>query len=365
MLTRVSPTASRLRSETAERSSQVRCQHAKLKSIRSIAGTPAWRNGQVVVLDPALGGVREAAPGPDPLRRPSQLAPEQLVRVGLARDAQALVARRSRAAPSPGRRRSGRRPPASRAARRAGSPSGVPRGLSSPSKRMKWMRVARALDRARELGHHGRARRAVVGADEAVDVLGVVVGAHHDVAALAPAHGADHVAQAAGHLLVAPARQPLAQRPASSPRGLRAGRPRTQLDLRAQQPPGRGGVEAVDRRACSAWRLRRRRTGRCRSPRARPASGRAPPAPQARFREASPTRLWRVESSHGQARPQGPSQRHRRLLLAPGEGVLAHARRGARDVRRAAARARGVLRPHRVAARARSALSPEARDPAL
>ena len=108
--------------------------------------------------------------------------------------------------------------------------------------------VARAPDRPRKLGHHRCARRAVVGADEAVDVLGVVVGAHHDVAGLAPVHGPDHVAKAARNLLVAPARQPLAQRPCQLPRGVRTGGPGTQLDLRAQQPPGRGGVEAVDGR---------------------------------------------------------------------------------------------------------------------
>ncbi len=41
----VSPTASMLRIETAERSSHVLCQQGKSKSIRSIEGTPSLLNG--------------------------------------------------------------------------------------------------------------------------------------------------------------------------------------------------------------------------------------------------------------------------------------------------------------------------------
>ena len=137
--------------------------------------------------------------------RRAQLSPQARPRVLLVADGEPPVARRSRAAPSRGRPRS------------AGAATLLPRSpfcskslVGRAARRLLAVqedeldRVAGRLMRAGELGRHGRAGRAVVGAHEAGDVLGVVVRAHDHVARLAAAHGADHVAQAARHLLVLP-----------------------------------------------------------------------------------------------------------------------------------------------------------------
>ena len=75
-------------------------------------------------------------------------------------------------------------------------------GDSSPSKRMKTTdgRSCLRLDRSRELDDERRAARAVVRADEAGQVLRVVVRADDDRArGIAAGHEADDVAQPAGH----------------------------------------------------------------------------------------------------------------------------------------------------------------------
>jgi hypothetical protein len=72
------------------------------------------------------------------------------------------------------------------------------------------------------------------------------VRADDDVARLAPAHGADHVAEAARHLLVAAAGHDPLQEAREPARLGRARRARAQLDLAAQQPEGGLAIEAVD-----------------------------------------------------------------------------------------------------------------------
>ena len=187
------------------------------------------------------------------------------------------IASRVAVAPAP--------PPCCRAGRAARTRwSGVPRGLSSPSKRMNtivWPR--RGLIVRASWTTHGRARRAVVGAHEAGDVLGVVVGADHDVAGLAAAApcrrrcaGRPAPARSAragsSRRSRAASRATLASRPGAAPaRPARAAAPRPRRESK------RSTVGARDR-APARRRPRRRRTAGCRWPRARPGRGRAPPA---------------------------------------------------------------------------------------
>ena len=85
---------------------------------------------------------------------------------------------------------------------------------------------------------------AVVGADEARQVLGVVVRPHQDRPAAAR-QPADDVAQAAGHALEAPAGDLRPQALGQDPRRGRAGRARPQVHLGAQVAEGAIGVEPV------------------------------------------------------------------------------------------------------------------------
>ena len=109
------------------------------------------------------------------------------------------------------------------------------------------LRARRAVaQRTGELHHHGGAGGAVVGADEAGQVLGVVVRGDGD-RGLAPADRADDVAQprVPGDALEAAAGEPVAQALGEAAQRLGARGARAQLDLARQLRPGARGVEAV------------------------------------------------------------------------------------------------------------------------
>ncbi len=176
---------------------------------------------------------------------------------------------------------------------------------------------------------------AVVGAHEAGDVLGVVVGADHDVAGLAAA------ARCRPRCAARPARPGSARR--GSRRRSRAasrreagepGRARAQLDLLAQQ---REGAAPESKRSTVG------RAARAGAPSASSSTnGRLSVATSATRtsaehdlhrrarvpRQLSRKRLWRVDSAAWQQQgTQGPAQRDRRLVPPPGEAGVAHARR--------------------------------------
>ncbi len=132
---------------------------------------------------------------------------------------------------------------------------------------------ARLAAGARAATSGGRAAGAVVRAEEAGDVLRVVVRADHDEAARVRAgHGADDVAQAAGHRLEAAVRQQRAQLRAELPQRRRAGRARPVRELQLQEAEGGRAVEAVRpsrrSRRCRGVVVADERQ-RCRWPRAR------------------------------------------------------------------------------------------------
>ena len=182
----VSPTRSRLSSETADEVVAASCAS---RGSRSRSGrSPAPRAG-------GTGCGRRATPpavadGNVRRRRPAsaaraQLAPEAAARSTTRAGSTGPCRRRSRAGPSGRPRPRGGAPrpccraaPSPRTRRRP-----APRGLSSPSKKTnRSVGPDRPrLDLAREPERDGRAGRAVVRADEAGDVLGVVVRAdEHD-----------------------------------------------------------------------------------------------------------------------------------------------------------------------------------------
>src|SRR5918992_1872857 len=208
------------------------------------------QEGDVVVTDRRASRVREHRPRPYSAGRGAQPFPEPLARVRLARDPQPPLADEVE------QHHRARVPEAAR--RDLAAPQAVGEEVGRAARALLAVeqdevdRVARPLDRAGELGHDGGARGAVVGADEAADVLRVVVGAHHHVAGLASPHGPDDVAQAARHLLEATAREQAPQAARQPPRGLGARGPRPQLDLVLEQLPGGAGVEAVDLEAGGA-----------------------------------------------------------------------------------------------------------------
>ena len=141
---------------------------------------------------------------------------------------------------------------------RANWPSGVPRGLSSPSKSDEHDRAPQRarLDRARELHGHRRAGGAVVGAHEAGQVLRVVVGAqHHEARGRGPARARSRCA--------ARRARPGSGRPAAA---AAAARPAAG---RAASPPAAGPA----RPACGGAAGRRaesKRSAGAASPRAEP-----------------------------------------------------------------------------------------------
>ena len=154
--------------------------------------------------------------------------------------------------------------------------SGVPRGLSSPSKATNTTvgRMRRGLIVRASRGEDRRARRAVVGAHEAREVLRVVVGARPPpCATVAAAHHAHHVAQPARHGLEATARErpadPLGQPPRGAPSRPAAGRaPPAGAPRRSAARPSKRFSLALGHGRGSAARRRPRRTARCRWPRA-------------------------------------------------------------------------------------------------
>ena len=109
------------------------------------------------------------------------------------------------------------------------------------------------LDRARELEDHSRATGTVVRADEAGNVLRVVVRADDDVARrVAAAHEANDIPEPVRDVLERPARQRPLQQFGEPARGSRTRRPRAEPDLANEPRPRCLLVEAVD------GRLRRR-----------------------------------------------------------------------------------------------------------
>ena len=225
---------------------------------------------------------------------------------------------------------------------------------------------AARLERARQLHGDGRAGRAVVGAHEAGDVLRVVVGADHDVARLAARHACRP--RCAGRR--AP---PRSGRAGSSRRSRRASR-RERRAIRPGAGPARPARAAASRPPPESKRSAVGRATRAGAPSASSSpKGRLSVAtsatrtrPQQHLHrehgaeELHAKRLWRVDSPHGTAGPQGPAERDRRLLPPSGEAGVAHARRRARDLRGAAAVARRV-RP-RTSSRACSSCRATARS---
>ena len=355
----VSPTRSRLSSETADRSSQVLCQQSKSKSIRSIAGTPRWRNGMWSSSTPPAvpAGNVAADAGPVGRARAARATGRGLEYAsrGIDRSLSPTKSSRTIRSTSSASRRAATLLP--RSPFSSNSPGPAPRGLSSPSKKTNSsVGPDRArLDLAREPERDRRAGRAVVRADEAGDVLRVVVRAdEHDAIRVAAGHLADHVAQAVGHPLVAAVRDPPLQIGGELARRRRAGRPLAEADLVLEHLPRARRVEPVLGRgsapvgAVSAASLH-----------ATSASG----AMQHHAKSRTP-RLWPLWSAHGDS-AQGPAELGRRVVPPPGGARLPHARRGGADLRGPAARARGLPRPDRLAAPSRAALPPEARLPAL
>src|SRR5829696_677285 len=212
-------------------------------------GDSAIQERDVVVGDGALGVIREVAGGADPPGSGAELAPELDVRVRLARDPQALVrdeveqdhrlglavgARGHLGAAQPARLEV----PVVRRAGRLLAVEGDPQDRRTDRARS---------DAARELDQRGGAAGTVVGADEAVDLLGVVVGAHHHRAFwFATRRRPDHVAQPARHRLVAAARESLPDLSRELARRRRSRGTLPQRDLALEPGPCAVLVEAID-----------------------------------------------------------------------------------------------------------------------
>ncbi len=237
---------------------------------------PRLLEGRVVVVDQRTGGVGERGPGPDLAGGGAEPAPQARVRRGLARDAQRAVGHEVHE-------------------HHRAQLSGVPRRVDAAAAQAVGEEVGRsgrlllaveehethlalagppALGEIpRELHHHGGAARAVVGAHESGEVLGVVVGGDEDRLPAAGQAPRD-VAQTARHTLVAAAGELGAQSRRETPRGHRAGRAGTHVDLGAQLGEGAVGVEAVRRGAAGRRRCTPTRTRPAGSPRS-PSAGRS------------------------------------------------------------------------------------------
>ena len=241
----VSPTAFRLWGDTAVGLSQCMCQQSKSKSIRSIAGTPARMNGtwssrtapcsrtgkwraKPVRRDAARSLPRAGGSRTD--RAGSPLSPDE---VEDDRGLRGSEGARGDLAP--------------RAARTARTASPSARRLLAVEEDDDERRLQRPrLDRARELADDCGSRGGVVRADEAGEILGVVVGAEHDL----PPRGsgrdrADDVPQPARHGLEAAVRDRAAEDLGGLAGFRRARRPRAECDLPLQECPGGGAVEPV------------------------------------------------------------------------------------------------------------------------
>ena len=153
---------------------------------------------------------------------------------------------------------------------------------------------------------------------------------------------------------------------ASARDAARAGRPRSHLDLVAQQLPG--AAAESNGRTAGAARARRRvvvAARACRWPRAPPARRPMHTGPPARSPRSFTPPIVADRLPHGSAGPQGSSQRGRRLVPAQ-EKQSSHMHVGAvADLRGPAAGARRVLEHIELASAAGAALPPEARRPAL
>ena len=202
------------------------------------SGTPCSRNGKVVVGIGALRRRREHA-----RRRPRAAPPPAAAATGrdpscASRGIRARGRPRSRAGPSRARRRTPARRPCCRAGRLLEVAVGdAARAVSSPSKKTNW-----TVWRGRLIVRASCATTAVPEAPSFAPtkpgmVLRVVVRAHHHVAGLAPAHGADHVAE--------PARAP-----AGSGRAGRSASGAAASRRDSAEPAGRGPI--------STWRRSRR-----------------------------------------------------------------------------------------------------------
>ena len=212
-------------------------------------GDPGLLERRVVVLNAPAHPPRKRPDRARPLGARAQELPQRRVGARLARDRQVLVAHEVHQ--DHGRELACVRLGVGAAAAHAVAQEVVgPAGaLLAVEEHEADLAVAGAAPGAQgpgELEHRGRARRPVVGAHEARDVLGVVVRPHQDRLAAAR-EAADHVAQAAGHALEMPARDLAAQPLGQEPRRGRPRRPRPQLHLGAQVAEGALGVEPVAR----------------------------------------------------------------------------------------------------------------------
>ncbi len=228
----------------------------------------ARRGGErrVVVVDGPLGRrPGTTAIAPTRRRRAAQQRPQARVGARLARDRQVLVA--DEVDDDDGRRARGRGRRRRRGCRAAprGRKLGVgraARALLAVEHHEADLALARAPPRAqgpRQLEHRRRAGRTVVGADEARDVLRVVVRPHQDRPARGPAGRRRRCAGRRARASKRPSRQPRPQALGQATRGLRAGRPRPERDLRAEvgeraarRRSGRAAAPAVARGAGAA-----------------------------------------------------------------------------------------------------------------
>ena len=216
-----------------------------MKSITSIDGTPARTNGMWSSRIPPRAAGGNAWP------LPARRAAERAIRVRLARDREAPVAdeveQDHRLGVPVGRGGDLAPPEPGLLERQVVAPG---RGLLAVEERKDDRRSERArLQRAGELEDDGDARRIVVRADEAREVLRVVVGAEDDDPFRLPARQhADHVPKTARDGLVAPVRHPCAQVRGEPLRRRRAGRPRAEGELPEQHLERGALVEAPTRR---------------------------------------------------------------------------------------------------------------------
>src|SRR5918992_743541 len=158
------------------------------------------------------------------------------------------------------------------------------------------------------------------------------------------------------------------------PRGSRRRRRRASR-REGSEPAGRGPSSTWYSSSCQAAPESKRSTFRRAGPPSSPsangsvaATSRRPAstAPATTLARSFTTRIVAIRVRRRvEAGSQGPPQRNRRLLPAPGEAVLPHARRRTRHLRGAPTGARGLRRAHPVAPAARAALPPAARLPAL
>ena len=218
--------------------------------MRSIEGTPRCRNGKWSSSTADCVPVREHGRRADAPRGRPQPPPERGIGEAFSRQREisigdeveqdhrlgVLVPRRSHLAPAQARLQEA----AGRVRRRL-----LAVEEDEDDRRAKLPR----LDRPRELDDERRAARAVVRADEAGQVLRVVVRSDDDRArGIAAGHEADDVAQAAGHGLEPSVGQLGLQLCRELPRGRRSGRPRPEAHLAHEPRPGRLFVHAIDGR---------------------------------------------------------------------------------------------------------------------